>query len=143
MDTFSRETQQQQQDDNELQNEILYTQMLNQQDDSLVENSAYRLELLRSESQNVAVDVAGCQRQQMQKQTSSSSENAGLMNEDKEQLINYIQSYPALWDTSLRSYKDLNKKDAAWKQISKNVKLSSKCIFFAVQSVSVVCVVVC
>jgi len=87
-----KQQQQQQQDDNE----ILYTQMLNQQDDSLVENSAFRLELLRSESQNVAVDVAGCQRQQMQKQTSSSSENAGLMNEDKEQLINYIVLSSAL-----------------------------------------------
>ena len=36
----------------------------------------------------------------------------------KQQLVDIIPSYPVLWNTSLRSYKDLNKKEAAWNKIS-------------------------
>ena len=36
----------------------------------------------------------------------------------REQIVDLMPTYPALWNSSLRAYRDLNKKDAAWKELS-------------------------
>lgn len=36
----------------------------------------------------------------------------------RHQLVDLMPSYPTLWNPNLRAYKDLNKKDACWREIS-------------------------
>lgn len=38
-------------------------------------------------------------------------------------LVDIMPSFPALWNTSLRSYKDLNKKEASWKELSSKLNV--------------------
>lgn len=59
-----------------------------------------------------------------QQKTSTNQEGQQELSltEIRHQLVDLMPSYPALWNTSLRSYKDLNKKDAAWKEISSQLK---------------------
>jgi len=38
-----------------------------------------------------------------------------------ERLVDMMESYPCLWNTSSRSYKDINKKDEAWKELQRRL----------------------
>ena len=39
----------------------------------------------------------------------------------RQQIVDLMPNYPVLWNTQLRSFKDLTKKDAAWKEISNQI----------------------
>jgi len=81
-------------------------------------------------------------------QTSNQEEGVELsLTEVRHYLVDLMPSYPALWNTSLRSYKDLNKKDAAWKNISYQIKnVSSECVcnfkFTTFYSMQIACVTI-
>ena len=40
-----------------------------------------------------------------------------------ERVVNIIQDFPCLWNVHLRSYKDINKKDQAWKELQTELKV--------------------
>ena len=40
-----------------------------------------------------------------------------------EELMNEVQHYPVLYDKSMRDYKDLRKKQNAWKEIAKTLQI--------------------
>ena len=42
------------------------------------------------------------------------------------QMVNMVQNYPVIWNTSLRSFKDLHKKTEAWRRISQALNCSGK-----------------
>ena len=84
------------------------------EEDSVIQNNRKMFELL----QQAAVDV----------QPETTPNNIHTEEVDiRQQLVDLMPVYPVLWNTSLRSFKDINKKEAAWKEISAQLKnVSSK-----------------
>ena len=41
-------------------------------------------------------------------------------------VVNTIKQYPCLWNTKLRSYKDLTMKEASWKEMQTKLKVPGK-----------------
>ena len=44
----------------------------------------------------------------------------------RERIVEMMPEYPCLWCTTLRSYKDLTKKSAAWRELSCRLNASGK-----------------
>lgn len=44
----------------------------------------------------------------------------------RERIVEIMSNYPCLWCTTLRSYKDLTKKNAAWRELSYKLNTSGK-----------------
>lgn len=42
------------------------------------------------------------------------------------QLIEVIRSFPILWNTKLRAYKETNKKNIAWNNVASQLKVDGK-----------------
>ena len=58
--------------------------------------------------------------------TMNQNDASGLFSEEigmslKERIVDLMPNYPAIWCTNLRSYKDLNKKDATWRELSEKL----------------------
>ena len=97
----------------------LLNRILNERDNRLVDNANSQLEQI--------YQAAFQQRQE--EEEGGNEETQSQESDVKEQLVDIIQSYPVLWSTSSRSFKDLIKKEAAWKDISNKLKVSSKYYF--------------
>jgi hypothetical protein len=45
---------------------------------------------------------------------------------DGGQLIEVVRSFPILWNTKLRAYKETNKKNIAWNNVASQLKINGK-----------------
>ena len=94
--------------DNEAENSLVTINL--QQLQSLRESSQIVPETSRPAETTVSVGSVECQ------------DNLSL----RGRLVDLMPSYPALWCITMRSYKDLTKKDAAWKELSLKLNETSK-----------------
>ena len=75
------------------------------EENGMIRMSQYQLQVLR-------------EAHLLQQQHTLNDDDHTQQQESQEQLVDIMPAYPALWNTSLCPYKDLNKKEAAWKEIS-------------------------
>ena len=98
------------------------------EENRMIIDSQWQLQFLRQ--------VAALNQQQQNEQTQDeevrtpSTIDQACIHEDiqstRHNLVDIMPMFPVLWNTSLRCYKDLNKKDAAWREISTKLNVPSK-----------------
>ena len=76
---------------------------------------------LLNEYENACEDPS----QNMEQLTSASSANNQAMF-IRERLVELMPDYPAIWSTSSRCYKDLNKKERSWLEISQKLNCAGE-----------------